>query len=377
MSAPLRRSAFEAFACPFLYRAKYEEGYEDSSPPAQRGTAFHACAAEYIRLLYAAEQDSDPVLAQQALETGLAERPLAYDLILDIEKHLWPRFVEKFRLNREAFVLAEERQGDGTVTWQPDLVYAYEHPSVLKVVDWKTFFVGLTEVEASEAFQTDFYLWQAMHVWPGFERYEMTYVFPRLGYAITVAKTPQELERFGDRVQSLIAQIQQARATNYWPAVPGDHCKYCTLACPIADDPRRMPLRVVTREDAEAALLKAVALQRQFDQLKEALRGFAEMHGTVSVNGVAAQHKETLSRRFNLVDVLDVLATHDITDLSTLPKMEVSATTLRPLLETKKRAAIGAALLEKAVVKHGERFEISKPVDPGLIPQEEEQAVSA
>ena len=122
--------------------------------------------------------------------------------------------------------------------------------------------------------------------------------------------------------------------------------------------------------EAEAALLRAVVLHRQLDQYTALLKGYCEQHGEVTKNGVAATHKPVTKRRFNLVDVLDVLAEHGITDLTTLPKIELAGTSLKPLLETKKRAAIAMDLLQKARVTHGERFAISKPVDPDEKPVE-------
>src|SRR5262245_39777591 len=143
MTAPgglLSRSALEAVACLYRYYVLYVLGIPDDSPETRRGSAFHDAARRYIQRLAAQETDHDADAARESLDEALVHNPVSEPIMCDVQMLFW-RWAEKFRLNVRAYLLAEERQGDGGFTFMPDLVYAY--PRVLEIWDWKTYYVAL------------------------------------------------------------------------------------------------------------------------------------------------------------------------------------------------------------------------------------------
>lgn len=339
------RTALENFDCPHRFKEIHENGVIDTGPEAIRGQGFHEAAGRYILKLADARQSDNPDFAASALEEALARVPMSELLMLEVRRLFW-RWAEGFRLNLDTFYAAEERQTSDGATWMPDLVEAMV--GLLRITDWKTYFVALTEEQAKDEFQTKFYLWRARAQWPGFSHYRMRYVFVRLGVEVEVELTNEELDDFEQNIQALLAGIARARQTGYWPAVPGKHCRVCRLRCPIADVPVARPLRLVTKEEAAAVAAQLLVREKDVKELREVLRGWCSEYGPVHVGEMQLGLEPTTKTTFPLPEVLEVLVKHGIET----PKIDLSKTALGGLLTAKKNAAIGAELWPLGKDKH-------------------------
>jgi hypothetical protein len=233
-------------------------------------------------------------------------------------------FVEWFQLDLDAYFKAEEKQStvfclscawrgtmvesagsdtcpacDGPLagfTWIPDLVYV--RPDEVEIVDWKTYYKGLTEKQARSEFQLKFYLWQAMHLWPGFAKYTFTFNFVRLRYAISITLSAEEIEAFSDEVKGILLSIHEAQRTENFPAIPGSHCTLCRLNCPVADNRYRLPVRIVTEAERDAAAGRLLALEPELRALKKILKGYCDREGGFIYNGQAFGFWASSSRTY-------------------------------------------------------------------------------
>lgn len=346
-----RRSALELFeACPFRFDQVYNQGMEDRGDESQRGIAFHACAFIYQGLLAKAGLAADADLARQSLSDGIALSNCPAHLASEVAK-LWQRFTEWFQLDLAAYMLAEERQeSSGGFTWQPDLVYC--RPVGIEIVDWKTYFKGLTEIQARQEFQLKFYLLQAMDLWPNFPTYTFTFNFVRLGYQVPVSLKPEEIEAFRPQVQGIVQKIQRARETGEYPAIPGSHCTLCRLACPLADNPKRLPVRLTTKEEAVAAAGQWLVLEQQLKALKKSLGAWCSVEGPMVLNGQLFSHRETVLKSYPAGDVINLLTTAGVDNAGKV--LHVSATSVKEADRLK--AVIDSPAL-KALAETTQRWE--------------------
>lgn len=336
-----RRSALELMeACPWRFDQIYNRGLEDRGDESQRGIAFHACAFEYQRLLVQAGLASDADLARQALSEGISQANCPAHLATEVAM-LWRRFTEWFQLDLAAYMLAEEKQEAGGFQWTPDLVYC--RPAGIEITDWKTYYKGLTEAQARQEFQLKFYLLQAVDVWPGFPTYRFTFNFVRLGYQVSVALTPDEIEVFRPQVQGIVAKIQRARETGEYPPIPGSHCTLCRLACPLADNPKRLPVRVTTKAEAEQTAGEWLVLEQRLKALKKTLGAYCAANGPVLLNGQDFSHKEQALKTYPAQDVIDLLTKAGVDDAGKL--LTVSATSVKAA--DKLKAVIDSEALKK------------------------------
>jgi len=348
-----RRSAVEtADACLYRYRQIYELGFEDTSDEARRGSAFHEAAHLYIERLAQAQQPADEDLARESLTDGfrLANTP-AY-LFNEVADLWWP-FVERFELDLEAYLLAEERQAHGGYVWRPDLVYA--RPDGIEIVDFKTHWQVWPASRAKGELQARWYAWQAAQIWPGFGRYVIRFAFVRYGADVPVEFTPAEIDQVEPQVAASIARIEQARATGTWPASPGAHCGFCRLECPTVDDVRRAPVRVLDRLDAERIAGEALVLKQAVEARELALAAFCATEGAVTCNGIEYAHRPTKVLQFPIAPVMRVLTEQGIT-----PGFTVGKTALRPYLTAAKYFHVRPALEQIAVTKVETRFSARK-----------------
>ena len=128
-SALIRRSALEAAACLYNYFQRYVLGVPDQSPASMRGIAFHAPAfgsertEGYVPKLAKARLVSDHELAVQALREALPAEQIPAYLLPEVEDLFWG-WTERFELDLDAYLLAEQTQQVAGFTWRPDLVYA-------------------------------------------------------------------------------------------------------------------------------------------------------------------------------------------------------------------------------------------------------------
>lgn len=325
----MRRSELDALhVCMYRAREIYERGFIDQSEPSQRGQAFHEVVRRYILRLVRAGLPSDHEEAKAAFKEGIAISMCPASLVAEVHILFFERFVPGFELDLDAYVTAEELQFDDRFTWVPDLVYAY--PDRLKIRDWKTFWRGLTQEQANAEFQPLFYLRQAAKVWPNFPLYEFEFVFVRLGSVVSVILTPEQLDAIDGQVEAVLLKRELAIQTGEWPATPGEHCRFCRLRCPIIDDPRRVPVRAETREDAEALAGEWLVLEQRLAAVKTALSGYVDRDGPVIVNGEEFKYRARTSRRYPMAEVMAVLEAHELADRA--HAIEISATALAPLL---------------------------------------------
>lgn len=307
MSAPKRRrSALESFdGCPFRYNALYNQGQEDRGDESHRGIAFHEMAFRYVEMLADAKVPADADLASRAFKQGVAVTQVAFHLLDELKK-IWGRFTEWFQLDLDAYLEAEQRQETDRFTWIPDLVYV--RPQGIEIWDWKTYYKGLTETQARREFQLKFYLLQALEIWPNFPSYTFVFVFVRIGYSVRVTMTPDQIEGFRDEVEAILLALQAAEVSQQYPAIPGSHCTLCRLACPIVDNPKRLPIRLTTRADADATAGEILVLEQRLKVLRKSLAGWCNQEGPLVVKGEEFAHRSAISRRYPADIVMELLA---------------------------------------------------------------------
>lgn len=366
--APLRRSDAETFeGCPYRYDQVVNHGLEDQGDEAKRGVAFHVVAYAYIKLLAAAGLESDWELADQALTAGLAATHTPTHLVADVSA-LWQRHAERFELDLDAYFEAEARQQTRRFRFTPDLVYVRPHE--LEIVDWKTYYKGLTEAQARREFQVIFYLLQALELWPGFDVYRFTFVFVRLGWSVSVAFTPREIEAFRPRVDGVVQAIDRAAETGEYPAVPGAHCSFCRLHCPIADNPRLLPIRITDQAQAAKVAGEILVLERRLKLLRKALSGYCALDGEIVQGGMSFAHAGSVSTRYPAERALALLKRFKIpTDLATLSKAGLGVTL---------PARVAEELEGLAVAQHRSRFVARKageiqPALPDVLADEDDE----
>jgi hypothetical protein len=300
-----RRSAVEAFGCPFRYQRIYIDGQDDTGDEALRGRAFHVVALVYVQLLVAAGVAQDAEEAARAFLEGmkLVQVP---DHLRDEVGRLMLRWAERFELDIPAFLQAEELVVTDDREFRADLVYA--RPGELEIVDWKTYFKGLTEDQALKELQVQWYLVEAKKAWPGFARYRFTFDFVRLGWTLSIVFTADEVDALAPVVQTAIDQVERAEATGEFPALPGSHCALCRLACPVVDDALGMvDTRVTSPERAIQVAGQVLAMERRLRLLRKALNGYCQIEGPVTVGGERFAHQESTTLRYPAVPALDVL----------------------------------------------------------------------
>ena len=348
-----RRSALEAFdGCPFRYNAIYNEGAEDKGDEANRGIAFHEIAFRYIDRLAQAKTPMDHEELGLAIREGIAlsNCPTAQ---LDEVNQLAERWGGTFELDLGAYLMAEKRQESARFTWIPDLIYV--RPTHVEILDWKTFYKGYTEAQARKEFQARFYLVQALDIWPGFPEYWFTFVFVRLNCQVTIKVKPEEIESWKPQVEGILAGLENAERTGDWPAVPGSHCGLCRLACPIVDNPARLPVRLVSPEERDTAAGEILALEQRTKALKKSLGAYCTKEGPFVMNGQWFGHSPTDSTTYPADQAIKTLksAGADVSSV-TLSKTAI-AKAIKGLTSDIGLQGI-ADLVKLAITKKGWRF---------------------
>lgn len=356
----LRRSAVEAFGCPYRYEQIHLKGVDDTGDESIRGRAFHAAAWIYILRLAAKQTPADHEEAQLALRKGIAITGLPDHLVTHVEK-LFNRWAAHFELDLPAFFQAEDLVRRGRRTFRPDLVYV--RPGELEIKDFKTYYKGLTEAQAREELQPRWYLVEALQVWPGFDRYRFTFVFVRLGYEVSIVFTPDEIQAMEAGVQGAIDAVVDAEASGTFPALPGSHCGLCRLACPVVDNPARTPIRVLDQAQALDIMGQILAGEQRLKTLKKTLAAYVKVEGPIALRGEVYQHTPRDTMRFPLDQVIDLVPERDRQHLIT-----VSPSSLKPIWKTV--AAMPEALTAAGIVKRGWNFKHKKAgevVPDGLV----------
>lgn len=294
---------------------------EDRGDESQRGIAFHEAAFRYIDRLAQAGLEADAEEADLAFQEGIALTQLPFHLV-DHVARLWRPFVEWFQLDLSAYLTGEQKQETDRFTWIPDLVYV--RPQGVEITDWKTYYKGLTREQALKEFQLKFYLVHAMDLWPGFPTYTFTFNFVRLRYSVSISLTPDQVEAFRNQVDAIDLAMTEAERTSNYPAIPGSHCTLCRLACPLVDNPNRLPIRLATKQDAQDAFARVLVLEQELKTLKKSLEGWCYREGPLQFRGQEYAHRATTSRTFTVGDVRAVAG--DAVD-----PIRVSTSALKPI----------------------------------------------
>jgi hypothetical protein len=300
---PLRRSAVEAAGqCLFRYNKLYNEGVPEQNDPALRGIAFHACAHRYILRLVDKRLVNDAEEAREAFAEGIAAiADFPARLVVEV-RTLFDRWAEKFDLDVDAYLTSEEHAERSEQTFTPDLVYL--RPTGLQIVDFKTYWVGLTEAQARADWQTRWYIRNAMIEWPNCGSYTFTYSFVRLNSSLSVTFQPHELDDLQREIEAVQGRILESHRTGMWAATPGPACSYCNLKCPAVDNLPIVPKRL----DGPLALQvaeKLLAAEQLIKLAKKALKGYCAENGPVTVNGIEWANRPTVSRSIPVDAILD------------------------------------------------------------------------
>ena len=172
--------------------------------------------------------------------------------------------------------------------------------------DFKTFWHPLTEVQIRQDFQARWYIYNAMRIWPNFPKYVFTHVYVRYGTQVRVEFTPADFQAFEDEIGAIEATIIEAAARNEWPATAGKECAFCTLTCPLVDQPALIPQRV---KASQAVMVGSwiLAADRQVKLAKKALKAYCAAFGAVNVGGVEFDNRPVLQRTYPVDRVVAAL----------------------------------------------------------------------
>ncbi len=363
-----RRSALQAFTeCQFRWNQVYRQGVVDESAEARRGTTFHACAKHYVQALFARRLPADLDLAREAFIAGVAEAPCPADLLDDVDQLFW-RWAETFELDVNAYLLSEEQPADPD-GYELRLDLAYAKGDVIEIPDWKTHWAIWSKARVAESFQGKFYASRARRIWPGFTLYRFIMVFVRFNAAVAVEYSQADLDRFDAQVAAIEAAQAEAIARGTFAPTPGDHCGYCSLACPAADDVRIDPVRATSPEVAASigeeylALLQAVSARRQV------LHAYTAIHGPLDVRGVTFAHEAKERKRFPAAQVVDVLREAEIT-----PVFTIGTTPIRSFLTARKWAHVTPELEALARIETKTQFVTTRTAVGAPVEEEDADA---
>lgn len=309
-----RRSELEAIipaidtqGCLHRYKAMWIDGVDDSSDVSLVGIAFHAIQHAYTEKLVGAKLGQDYDLAMEAFTEGLASSQTPSRLIPEVQ-NIWKWHAESFELQLDRFVTAEERGSGGNVAFAPDLVYAHPERNSLEIIDFKTgWHPPVSEEELKVLFQARCYARYSQERWKNFDKYEFTLNAVRFRKSVTVSFTPDELDAAVDaEVNAAIAIIEEAVRTNTFPATPGPSCRFCTLACPVADQTITLPKRILEEQIPSVAQFVLVA-EKQLKTIKAALKAAVATYGPATVNGMVFANRPSESVSYPVDAVMEVL----------------------------------------------------------------------
>jgi hypothetical protein len=344
-----RRSSAETFGCPKRYRAIVIDGLDDTGDEATRGRFFHVAVKLYVLRLAAERLTSDRDEARTAFVDAAKFSPLPDHLFEQCER-LFLRWAEGFELDLDAYFSAEQQLDSDDREFRPDLVYC--HPGVLEVIDWKTYYKGLTKEQAASELQLKWYLVEAKKRFPGFALYRFSFVFVRLHYTVSLDFTPEQVDEFELQIEARIAAIDKAKDAKEFPPLPGSHCGLCRLVCDAADDRALMPKRYQSIDAALTAYGRWLVLERELKAIKAALRAFVQLEGPMVLNGQLLTYKDTESKRYPAQECLDILKRFRIQHQATISASGIGVKKLAP--------TVTAALDAIAIRKTGYSFRHKK-----------------
>lgn len=354
-----RRSALQTFTeCQYRWDQIYRQGVLDESAEAKRGTTFHACAKHYVQALFAARETQNLDLARDAFTAGVVESPCPAHLLDDVDQLFW-RWAEIFELDLHAYLLSEENPPDPD-GFQLRIDLAYAKGDVIEMPDWKTHWAIWSQARVKDSFQAKFYAARARRIWPGFHVYRVVMVFVRFNAPVAVEFTAADLDRFDIHNAAiedaqLAAIAQHADTGEPFQATPGDHCGYCSLACPAADDLRIDPVRATTLEEAQGIGGEILALTQAIGARRAVLQEYTAINGPVDVGGAVFAHSPHDSKKFPIGAVVDVLRNHDVP-----PIAKIGSTPIKSFLTAKKWKHVALDLEDLAMVETKTKFGVRR-----------------
>jgi hypothetical protein len=326
------KPAIDADGCLFRFKKIWMEGYDDSSDVALIGQAFAKIKHIYIERLLALKVGQDAEEAQAAFQEGIVAEQTPSRLIPDV-RSVWMFHAEKFELRVERFLAAEERGEDGGVGWAPDLVYAHAETNSVEIIDdksgWKP---PMTEAELKGLFQARVYSRYGQIRWPGFAKYIFTIHAVRFNKSVSVEFTADELDAVEEEVQAAIATIQAAEQKDYWPAVAGPSCHFCTLQCPIADQQVTLPKRLDVQQYHALGGWLLVA-EKQLRAAKKLMKNACGVFGAATVNGMVWDNRPSTSVAYPLDAVMEVLKARGGMGAFEDPSLTISKSALAKLFK--------------------------------------------
>jgi len=360
----LTQSKLTSFGCPSRYHKLHVLGLSDTSDPARRGSTIHTANEMYVAALAEAGMASDADFAERALHEAIIAENTPPHLVPECE-HLWQGWVEKFELDLGAFLEAEKRRVVGKFSMKAD--YTYARDSVLEIHDLKTQYQGLSEKAAKADLQARMYCYLARETWPGFAAYSFTFHFIRLFQDVKVVFEPSELDAVGRQIEAHADAITVAEQTGQFPAAPGETCSFCSFQCPVVDDHNRLPMRLLTPEDAIREAGEILALRQTVAAKTRTLEAFCGINGPVEVGGMEWAWRPSEKTAFPAAGAIDALRGKGA-DVS---KLTIGKTALRSFLTAKKWLHVKPALDALAVISHGTKFAARKVGAVGDEPEDE------
>jgi len=302
-----RRSELEAISdgCLHRYRSIWIDLADDSSDLALFGQAFAQIKHCYLERLVAGQLTQDAEEAKAAFIEGAALSACPPRLLPELQQ-VWNFHAERFEFDPERFIAAEVHGTNDRVRWTPDLVQTCQGNGLEIVDDKSGWHPPLTEDELKGNFQARVYSRYARDRFPNFSRYYFTLYAIRFNKRVTVSYTPEELDSVDVEIAAAIATIEHAKATGEWPAIPGPSCRFCTLACPVADNQLVMPKRLTPEQWMKlgAWLLPA---EKKIRELKKLMKEGCAVYGPCDIGGVVWDNRPVVSRIYPVDAVRDAM----------------------------------------------------------------------
>ncbi len=307
-----RRSHLEAISDGCLHRVKtiWVDLVDDTSDIALVGQAFAKIKHCYIERLVAGHLTSDAEEAAAAFVEGAAQTQIPGRLLPELHS-VWDFHAERFEFDPDRFVAAEAHGSEGQVGWTPDLVQVCPGNGLEIVDDKSGWHPPLTEDELKGLFQARVYSRYARDRFPNFSRYYFTLYAIRFNKRVTVSFTPEELDSVDIEIAAAIATIEHAQATNEWPAIPGPSCRFCELACPVADEKLLMPKRL-TVEQWKKLGAWLIPAEKQMRGFKKLMKAGCSAYGACDVGGVVWDNRPVDSRAYPIDQVLRILRERNV-----------------------------------------------------------------
>ncbi len=361
-----RRSELEAVesGCLHRYRKIWIDKVDDSSDPALIGIGFHAIKHRYVMGLVEHKLTSDAEIAQSAFVEGIATAQTPSRLVPEV-RSLWMFHAEKYELDLDRFVTAEEKGITAGKAFTPDLVYATPETNELEIQDDKSGWQPpMSEEELKGLFQARFYIRYARDRWPNFSRYRFTLNAIRFNKSVSVTFLPSELDQIDLEVEAHIKTLERAHATNSWPAVAGPGCRYCELECPLMAQVGLVPKRFLAPSYAAKTAGNVLAAKAYVRAATKALKGYVAAHGPLVVNNIEWAIRPAEQKHYPIGIVLDVLKMRNVAgvfDDTTVKGLTISHSALAKLF--KQFPMLEDDLSNYVITKPSNRFSAKAPGD--------------